>query len=1094
MSVRGKDGIGLLADDTETDAAIEPPRRRTLRYVAGGSALALIVAAGALWVERKPIVNHIITDQLRSLDIPASYQLSRVGLRTQRLENLVIGDPAHPDLTAQSIEVDVVPSGFGVRVTGLRAQGVRLRGRLHDGQLHMGALDKLLNGGGGAGPMTLPDIMVQVVDARASIASDYGPIGVTLDGQGGLASGFSGLLALASPGLKMSGCRLDNLRAPLDLTTDDGTLILKGPAEATQLGYSDGSVQLMRPHLNIDVQSDPALADLHGAISLAMPQAGGRVNGLAGDLAGLSGLLTFKGSASRINGSASLGAKSGQLGKVRSDAVKIGGNFAWRPSGSDRAASLAGSLTIDHIRPVDTVAISALAKAGQGTPLAPLSAQIAKAVRAGAQSNRLAMTGRFTREAGHGRLSIDGARFETTSGAHVGMTKNSQFTMNLPSRYWHLAGDLDMGGGGLPTMHLTAKTDGKGAINGRLTMADYAAGDARLSLSPIEFVRTPNGAVTLSGQARLDGPLPDGAVRGLSVPLNLRVARNGTIDLAAKCLPVRWQMLKLGVVQLDPATLRLCGLSGGKLHIGPAALAGRLGTSPLAIKARGARYDLSGADFAVDDLAVQIGAADASPVRMTSAQLSGRIGADGLTGTLAGGTAHIGPVPLDLSEIAGKWRFAGGKLALNGALRVSDSQKDARFTPLMVPDAQLHLVDGQIRATGTLEQPARKVDVAKVTIAHDLATGAGHAHFVVDHLVFGGKVQPDDLTPLTLGVVANVAGAVDGTGDIDWTSRGVTSTGDFQMKNMDFAAAFGPVSGFATNIHFDDLLAMRSAPHQHMTIKSVKAGVEVHDGEIDYALKSTQQAVIYGGRWPFSGGMLELLPATLNLDSQKPRDLTFRVIGLDAGAFINTLELKDISATGTFDGVLPMIFDLQGGRIEGGLLVARQQGDPPLILTSAAQYQPHCDPGKQAGTLAYVGAVSNAKLNPFSKLAFDALKNLRYRCLAIRLDGALDGEFVTQVAINGINEGTPEARKSFLARPFLGLPFIFNVRIEAPFRGLLNSAASLADPTQLIRASLGPQFAPVDESGSASKNGPAQENGLAVQPPDSDKTIKKEQK
>jgi hypothetical protein len=301
---------------------------------------------------------------------------------------------------------------------------------------------------------------------------------------------------------------------------------------------------------------------------------------------------------------------------------------------------------------------------------------------------------------------------------------------------------------------------------------------------------------------------------------------------------------------------------------------------------------------------------------------------------------------------------------------------------------------------------------------------------------------------------------------------------------MSFAAAFGPVSGFATTIRFADLLGLRSEPGQVMTLQSVNPGIDVRDGVIHYALRSNEQAVIEGGQWPFSGGTLELLPAILDLDARKPRHLTFRVVGLDAGAFINTLALDNISATGTFDGLLPMVFDEHGGRIEGGLLVARQQGNAPLILTSTLGLVVPCDPTRQSGNLAYVGAVSNAQLGAYGKLAFDALKNLRYRCLAIMLDGALDGEFVTRLMINGVNQGTEEARKSFISRPFLGLPFIFNIRVEAPFRGLLNTATGLADPSKLISGALGDQFAPVDTD----------DDRLAVQPRDSDKTIERDRK
>jgi len=85
---------------------------------------------------------------------------------------------------------------------------------------------------------------------------------------------------------------------------------------------------------------------------------------------------------------------------------------------------------------------------------------------------------------------------------------------------------------------------------------------------------------------------------------------------------------------------------------------------------------------------------------------------------------------------------------------------------------------------------------------------------------------------------------------------------------------------------------------------------------------------------------------------------------------------------------------------------------------------------------------------------------------------------VTRLSINGINQGTEEARKSFIARPFIGLPFLFNVRIEAPFRGLLSTAAGLADTTVAVRRAMDEQKAPAGDS------------GLAVQPPDSDKNLK----
>ena len=61
------------------------------------------------------------------------------------------------------------------------------------------------------------------------------------------------------------------------------------------------------------------------------------------------------------------------------------------------------------------------------------------------------------------------------------------------------------------------------------------------------------------------------------------------------------------------------------------------------------------------------------------------------------------------------------------------------------------------------------------------------------------------------------------------------------------------------------------------------------------------------------------------------------------------------------------------------------------------------------------------------------------------------------------------------------------MRIEAPFRGLINTARSFTDPSQLIRDNLGPQYQSVLKA-------PAAGQGVAVQPAESDKGIEKDRK
>lgn len=1061
-------------------------RRQRVRWIAGGSALAVMLVGGGLWLAREPIADSFIARELADRGVQGRYEITRIGPQRQRLDNLVIGDPKSPDLTVRFVELDIAWGLTGPYIDRLQASGVRLRGRMTDGALDLGQVSRLLEGG--TGEPALPDWTVVIEDAQAQIVSDYGPIELGLDGRGKLSSGFGGRLNLAAPGLAFGDCRLRTLRAPLDIATEKGEIHLKGPVAARSLQCPNADFSLTAPELDLNIRTSVALEPLGGAISLEAPAAVQATRRLDD----LSGLVTFSGKDGELRGSASIAAVSAVADGVESDAAKLGGNFVVRLGDRDRALAWQGVATLENARPARGINLDALASSADSTPLGPLARKLTRAVEAIGKSNRMELGGQVNMLGSRGNARIDRLALSSASGARIENWEGSLVRLDWPGGL-RASGRLDLRGGDLPEGRIEFETDPQGGVRGTATLAAYKADDARLALTPVRFAIDAAGRGRVQTNVTVDGPLPDGAIKGLQMPVDARIGADGGVSLAGACAPLRWSSLAMSGLVLDPTTLRVCGLGDGALAINDVKLRGRLGDSAFAFDAASARYALASGQFEVVQPDARIGSGGA-PVRLAAARLTGKAGEDSsLAGMIEGGHGRIASAPLDLSEIDGRWTFVDSELVVEGDLRVADTQADRRFNPLAGEQVRLTLANNRIDAKGVLFHPARRAKVADVVIRHDLSSGAGRADLAVDGLRFGNAIQPDDLTPLSLGVVANVDGVVNGVGQIRWTGDEVTSDGTFSTEGMAFAAAFGPVSGFSTTIRFTDLLGLRTEPGQVLTVESVNPGIEVRDGTIRYRLLSNEVAEIEGGRWPFSGGMLELMPAPLALDSRQPRNLTFRVVGLEAGAFINTLELDNISATGVFDGLLPMVFDQNGGQIVGGLLIARQDGDDPRYLTTTQGLTIPCDPARQAGRLSYVGEVSNADLNAMARLAFDALKNLRYRCLAIRLDGAIDGEFVTRVSINGINQGTEEARRSFLARPFLGLPFLFNVRIEAPFRGLLNTASGLADPTKLINGSLGDQFVPIGDS--VVGDGAAQNvEGLAVQPPDSDKTIEGDQK
>lgn len=1061
-------------------------RRGWLRWLGVGLGLLTLVILG-LWTQRAPIAENFLGRELNRRGVEARYDLAAIGLRTQRIENIVLGDPADPDLTARSVEVDIAFAGLTPQVAAVRADGVRMRGSLRNGILSLGEVDKFRDSKSTA-PFSLPDIVLALKDARMRLDTDAGVVGLKLDGKGNLHSGFRGRVAAVMPQARFADCGLVAGTALLDLAIRDGRPHLSGPIRGDALACRAAGVALAKPNARIDVTLGQALDRWSG--NLAFDAQALKAQGAV--LARPAIRSSFEGDARNTRGQAKVQGNALAVAGALAQSVTL--DAAWSYAGGS-AMTAKGMLTARDVRPTGPHPLRSARATTAGTPVGPLMARLSDAIEAAGRDNMLRSRFAFARAGTGDSLVLDGAQFNASSGARVGLAPDSRVTLAWGGAGvdWALEGSLTSEGGGFPRAALRLARRPGGGLTGQLFMDPYAAAGARLTAEPVRFTAAPGGVTRFSTTVRLDGPLSDGAIRGLVVPLQGEMAAGGGVKVNPRCVPLSLAQARFGGFSVTGLRQTLCPTEGGALFAyGPQGMRGGAeirsldirgysGESPMRLSADRARFALADGGFALANMALSIGQA-ASPVRLTAASLTGRSGPGGLNGRMDGASARIATVPLLVEAAEGTWGFAGGVLTLGGSLVLKDAQVPDRFNPLISRDFAFVMRDGRIRATGSLLAPRNSATVATVLVAHDLSSGRGSADLKVPNLVFNATLQPEDVTRLALGVVANVEGRVTGEGQVLWTGDRVTSTGVFRTDNANLAAAFGPVEGLSGELRFTDLIGLVSAPGQIVTMRVVNPGVEVRDGVVRYRLEPGQKAHIEGGEWPFSGGTLALLPTTLDFSADVDRYLTFRVIGLDAGAFIQTMELDNISATGTFDGIMPLIFDANGGRIAGGVLVARQQGMPPLLMPEGVLPTIPCDPARQSGVLSYIGPVSNEQLGTFGKLAFDALKNLQYKCLTILMDGALDGEMVTNVVFNGVNRGQIGVAPAGLARNFTGLPFIFNVRIAAPFRGLLGTAKSLIDPTILIRNSIGDSYQQ------------KLREGLAVQPTESDTVPNGEQK
>ena len=1025
---------------------------------------AVILLVAGVWIAREPIADEFIQGQLDSRSVPARYTIERIGFRSEILSNIVIGDPKRPDLTARRVEVLLGYGWSGPYVSGIKAEGVRLYGRFTDGRLSFGSLDKFRDPDS-KDPFALPDLSVTLRDARARVETPWGDIGAALGGGGNLRRDFTGKLALVAPRVAAAGCTGDDVSFYGTVLVRDVRPQLVGPLRGGSLRCADDSVSAASPQVALDLSLSEDLQSWKGKADASIVRL--IAGSLAADRMGL--LASFDGTAvltrlaieadmARLRG-ADFAAETVNLearGSVGSAAPKFDGRIGFaRASGSvDLRRSLAES-----------------ARGLAGTPVGPLAAKamaaLGQLLADASGSAGFAIAGEGTTA----RVDLIAPELTSASGAH--------FTGSADSRIGYLygadepaviaTGRWSIGGGDLPSGTLSIARNEDGRVTGLASLEPYSAEGARLALAPVRFSGGAGGLLRFATTAALSGPLAGGRVERLTVPLNGFLAPTGALALDGGCRRVAADRLEVGGFRLGRSAIYLFSRPGapllsagpdglrGDIRIPRIALRGASGSSPFSVTSGPAAIDLAAMRWSLARADVRLGEGE-SATRFAAERLSGRATPQGMAGDLDGASGKIGAVPLNMSEIAGQWRFADGALTLDGGLLLTDAAPDPRFFPLVSDDASLRFADGVIEAKAGFDEQKTRTKILDTLIRHRFADSSGSADLSVRELRFNEAFQPDQLTSLALGVVANVQGSVVGDGRIEWTADGVTSRGTFATADTSLAAAFGPVTGLTTTLSFDDLIGLKSAPGQVAKIEEINPGIPVIGGEIEYRLLGDNRVRIEGGSWPFGGGQLLLHPTTLDFNADKPRRLSFDIVGVDAAVFLQNFGFDNINATGVFDGTLPVEFGGLGGRIVGGRIDSRAGG----------------------GTLAYVGELSNRNLGAIANFAFGALRSLKYDDLTIILNGDLDGEMVTDIRFGGVGQGEG-ATRNFLTNQVAKLPLVFNVKIKAPFRQLLTSAKGFYDPSLLIEQNLPALMRAQEEAENAAGGATA-----PVQPPESE--------
>ncbi|WP_165853499.1 intermembrane phospholipid transport protein YdbH family protein [Aurantiacibacter aquimixticola] len=1006
--------------------------RRWLRWTLRIVSILLVLALITAWLQRKEIAETLIDDTFADAGVEASYDIERIGLREQVLTDIVLGNPARPDFTADRLELRIRPQ-FGLPdITEVTLTEPRIYGVLRDGELSFGQLDPLIFGEETGEPFEFPDVELFIDDGRGLLETEFGRIGLKLAGGGHLRGGFAAEVAAVADELSLRGCAVERPTLYGELSIDAERPAFDGPLRFEGLRCEDAGLALADGTVDVSARAERNLQDVEGQYALALgPSSAGT---LAMDE--LAGEGRFSWRDGTLNALYDVTASALQSDYAAAQTFTIDGRL--RAVEGFGNIQLAGEVSGEELRmggDLDS-AIAQLADAGRGTLVAPLANRLGLNLAREMRGSTLA--GRFDARLIGDIASVIVPEARLRGGSGQSVLALSRIRLTNAAGMPRFSGDLATGGEGLPRITGRVEQAVGGASELRLTMREYASGNSRLTVPRLSIFRSRDGRITLDGQVLASGPLPGGFAQGLVLPVDGTIAPDGSLALWNGCRNLRFEWLRYANLTLGRQSLTLCppstgsilgyGENGLRIAAGTTELdlAGTLAETPIRLSTGAVGFAYPGA-VSARDLDIALGPAD-NAQRFTITDVTANFGTDAVTGTITGADVFLASVPLDIVGLDSAWRYAGQRLSLSqGSFTLEDRQAPFRFEPLVTRDATLTLADNRITADALLRYPQTDVAIADADIVHDLSTGRGEALLDVPGVTFGSALQPLDLTRLALGVVANVEGTVTGEGRIAWAESGVTSTGAFSTDDLDLAAAFGPVRGASGTVVFTDLLGLTTAPDQRIALEAVNPGIEIYEGEMGFQLIDGERIEVTGGRWPFLGGTLSVRPVTLNIGVQESRTYIIDVAGLEAPLFIERMGLSNLTADGIFDGTIPIVFDADGnGRLIGGTLQSRPPG----------------------GNVAYIGELTYENLGTFGNLAFEALRDLSYEEMTLAMDGPLTGELVTRVRFSGVGQGET-AERNIVTRAVAQLPIDLRINIRAPFYKLISTLRALYDPMAL---------------------------------------------
>jgi len=984
--------------------------------------VAVIALVGiVLWLQRDRLASNLIDEIVAANGLEADYDIVSVSPGRYVIANLVVGSTQTPDLTAEKVTVELAFSGVQPRISSIALDRPMVSARLVDQRISLGSLDPLIYADNQE-PFAWPKINLAITDGVAEISSDFGTIDVHLNGEGRLDNGFAAELSSTTNDFGTIDCMSRAASLTGIIRIEAGRPSLDGDINVRLLRCAGAELDDARLATSATLAQD--LGGLEASIGLTT----GRAAYLATTINRLNGRLAISLQATEA-GDAMLGVthslrgdqvatEYGTLGKVAlAGELLLSEGFSqaeWRSHVTGSEASL---------EPTFFAHLSDLRAATDGVFLAPLIAQLDSSIREVLELGEL--HAQIALRSDSTGLSLDVPQAQWLAMGKEPVVALSRLVFERPEgeASGRLQGEIKSGGHGLPAINGSITQRRNGARLARFAMQDYQVGQDSFAIPRMQLRQSPNGSVRFDGVFAASGALPDGKIEQLIGPIEGAWSARTGVSIGHRCAKMNFAVLEYSGVLFDQNGLNLCPGNEGpmiqyrdrlELAITSEAidLGGTMADAPARITATQANLAYPGG-LEINGIKARFGD-PGNIMHLTADRIEGHAD-ERINGRVYGARAVSEALPFDLSDISGDWaltdgvlQFADGSLLLRDRTD-SEAAKEPRFEPLSSSNARLVFDRGKLRAHADMFHASSGNLLAEVSVEHDLSSGDGQADFVIPGVTFTDALQPDDLSVVIQGVVADAEGTIDGKGVISWTAQTLESSGTFGTDDFDLAAAFGVVRGLRGEVTFSDLIALTTAPSQVVEIDSINPGVEALDGRIVYSITDGNLINIEDARWPFMGGELLLQPIALDFGAGDGQDYVFELVGIDAGSFVSEMDLTNIGASGTFDGTLPIHFDAKGnGSVRGGLAIARAPG----------------------GNVSYVGELTYEDLGTMANYAFQSLRSLDYSQMSVELNGDLGGEIITNFLLDGVRQGEG-ASQNFVTRRLAKLPIRFKINVRS---------------------------------------------------------------